>query len=64
MGIVWEAYHKRVPFLGVPENPIGLGSFSGEPADNFPGCTRGSWMHNNGPNKSGDLSLRFLRFAI
>ncbi len=22
MGIVWEAYHKRVPLLGVPENPI------------------------------------------
>ena len=21
MGIVWEAYHKGVPFLGVPENP-------------------------------------------
>ena len=21
MGIVWEAYHKRVPLLGVPENP-------------------------------------------
>ena len=22
MGIVWEAYHKGVPLLGVPENPI------------------------------------------
>ena len=22
MGIVWEAYHKEVPLLGVPENPI------------------------------------------
>ena len=22
MGIVWEAYHKAVPLLGVPENPI------------------------------------------
>ena len=22
MGIVWEAYHKGVPWLGVPENPI------------------------------------------
>ena len=22
MGIVWEAYHKGVPSLGVPENPI------------------------------------------
>ena len=22
MGIVWEAYHKQVPLLGVPENPI------------------------------------------
>ena len=21
MGIVWEAYHKGVPLLGVPENP-------------------------------------------
>ena len=21
MGIVWEAYHKGVPSLGVPENP-------------------------------------------
>ena len=21
MGIVWETYHKRVPVLGVPENP-------------------------------------------
>ena len=24
MGIVWEAYHKAVPLLGVPENPIDL----------------------------------------
>ena len=24
MGIVWEAYHKGVPLLGVPENPIEL----------------------------------------
>ena len=24
MGIVWEAYHKGVPLLGVPENPIDL----------------------------------------
>ena len=22
MGIVWEAYYKGVPLLGVPENPI------------------------------------------
>ena len=22
VGIVWEAYHKGVPLLGVPENPI------------------------------------------
>ena len=22
MGIVWEAYHKGVPLLRVPENPI------------------------------------------
>ena len=22
MGIVWEAYHKQVPLLGVPEDPI------------------------------------------
>ena len=22
MGVVWEAYHKGVPLLGVPENPI------------------------------------------
>ena len=22
MGRVWEAYHKGVPLLGVPENPI------------------------------------------
>ena len=22
MGIVWEACHKQVPLLGVPENPI------------------------------------------
>ena len=22
MGIEWEAYHKGVPLLGVPENPI------------------------------------------
>ena len=21
MGIVWEAYHKGVPLLGIPENP-------------------------------------------
>ena len=21
MGIAWETYHKRVPLLGVPENP-------------------------------------------
>ena len=25
MGIVWEAYHKGVPLLGVPENPIDWG---------------------------------------
>ena len=25
MGIVWEAYHKGVPLLGVPENPIDPG---------------------------------------
>ena len=25
MGIVWEAYHKGVPLLGVPENPIECG---------------------------------------
>ena len=24
MGIVWEAYHKGFPLLGVPENPIDL----------------------------------------
>ena len=24
MGIVWEASHKGVPLLGVPENPIDL----------------------------------------
>ena len=24
MGIVWEAYHKGVPLLGVPENPTDL----------------------------------------
>ena len=24
MGVVWEAYHKGVPLLGVPENPIDL----------------------------------------
>ena len=22
MGVVWEGYHKGVPLLGVPENPI------------------------------------------
>ena len=22
MGILWEAYHKGVPLLGIPENPI------------------------------------------
>ena len=25
MGIVWEAYHKGVPLLGVPENPTDFG---------------------------------------
>ena len=25
MGIVWEAYHKGVPLLGVPGNPIEFG---------------------------------------
>ena len=25
MGIVWEAYHKGVPSLGAPENPIDIG---------------------------------------
>ena len=24
MGIVWQAYHKGVPLLGVPENPIDM----------------------------------------
>ncbi len=24
MGIVWEAYYKGVPLLGVPENPIDM----------------------------------------
>ena len=24
MGIVWEASHKGVPLLGVPENPIDM----------------------------------------
>ena len=24
MGIVWKAYHKGVPLLGVPENPIDI----------------------------------------
>ena len=24
MGVVWEAYHKGVALLGVPENPIDL----------------------------------------
>ena len=28
MGIVWEAYHKGVPLLGVPENSIDHGFFS------------------------------------
>ena len=28
MGIVWEAYHKQVPLLGVPENPIDTMSFT------------------------------------
>ena len=26
MGIVWEAYHKGVTLLGVPENPIDHGT--------------------------------------
>ena len=26
MGIVWEAYHKGVPLLGVPENPTDMRS--------------------------------------
>ena len=25
MGVVWEAYHKGVPLLGVPQNPIDKG---------------------------------------
>ena len=25
MGFVWEAYHKGVPLLGVPENPTDIG---------------------------------------
>ena len=25
MGIVWEAYHKGVPVLGVPENSMNKG---------------------------------------
>ena len=29
MGMVWEAYRKGVPLLGVPENPIE--SMAGEP---------------------------------
>ena len=31
MGIVWEAYHKGVPSLGVPENPTEMeeAQFSG-----------------------------------
>ena len=28
MGIVWETYHKWVPFLGVPENTIEFGKQS------------------------------------
>ena len=27
MGVVWEAYHKGVPLLGVHENPIELLTF-------------------------------------
>ena len=27
MGMVWEAYHKGVPLLGVPENPIDRKSY-------------------------------------
>ena len=47
MGVVWEAYHKRVPLLGVPENPIDYGKvmvyllmsthMSKQPASNFRG---------------------------
>jgi len=28
MGIVWETYHKGVPFLGVPENTLDFGAIS------------------------------------
>ena len=31
MGIVWEAYHKGVPVLGVPENPIDGKSLTNTP---------------------------------
>ena len=31
MGIVWEAYHKGVPLLGVPENPTEKGMGIGPP---------------------------------
>ena len=27
MGVVWESYHKGVPLLGVPENPIEISKF-------------------------------------
>ena len=30
MGIVWEAYHKGVPLLGVPENPIEMTKVQGD----------------------------------
>ena len=32
MGIVWQAYHKGVPLLGVPENSIDLNNPSIRPA--------------------------------
>ena len=32
IGIVWEAYHKGVPLLGVPENPIEIGQKTARPS--------------------------------
>ena len=38
MGIVWEAYHKGVPLLGVPANPIDIVKQKKK------GCLVGGWV--------------------
>ena len=53
MGILWEAYHKGVPLLGVPENPTDpILPFANRTQYLEDLCRNCKWANNHGDRKS------------